>query len=194
MLSNLWELLVKKYNKHFKRTMATNIDMNNDMIYNSRTDSVELLIYNFNLTNITIDTDHLNNPYAACLQACFKQRHLKTLTITTEHDATNTLQNIEDTPLNELKFVHLTTNKLRDHDIDHLNPILRNAKNLETIIYENGYLSEHSMHIITDLEKLDLLILDNIQIPDYRSYSIMLFNIRIRTLVIRLKHAFPQFN
>lgn len=104
------------------------------------------------------------------------------------------LQNMAITHLSELKFIHLTTNRRRDHDIDHLNPILRNARNLETIIYENGYLDEHSMQLITALEKLDLLILDNIQIPNYRSYSIMLFNIRIRTLVVQLKHTFPESN
>lgn len=193
MLSNLWEFLVKKYNDYFERDEPIGTNMNR-MIYNSRTDSVELLIYNFNLTNITLDTHHLNNPYGACLQACFKQRHLKTLTIITEYDATTMLQNIDAAPLNELKFVHLTTNRFRDHNIDHINPIIKNAKNLETIIYENGYLSEHSMQLITGLEKLDLLILDNILIPDYRSYSIMLFNIRIKTLVVRVKYAFPQFN
>lgn len=62
MLSNVWEILVKKYNEHFNRNETININMN-DMIYDSRTDPVELLIYNFNLTNITINTNHLNNPY-----------------------------------------------------------------------------------------------------------------------------------
>lgn len=181
--------LVRKYNEYFNHNQSNTFDTNN-LIYNSRTDPLELLIFNFNLTQITINTEHTDIPYDICLEECFKQRHLKILTITTNQSATESLHYLNKTNLDSLSFIHLTTNSITNHYEDHLKPILQNTRNLKTIIYENGYLDAYTMHLITKQKELKLLVLDNVMVQNYKSYSIMLFNLKVKTLIINLKHSF----
>lgn len=177
------------YKFTFFASLKHNLTTNNDkLVYNSYIDSEELLLYNENLTNITIHSDNLHMSYERCLQACFKQANLKTLSISTKLGTMETIHS--NIILNSLTYLHLTIDSTKDFNRDHLNPILQCSKNLETIIYENGYLNDHSMFILTKLKKMDILILDNIQIHDYKAFSIMLFNLRVKTIVIRLKYAF----
>lgn len=153
MLRKLWANLVKKYHQQ-NQSVTVNPSA---IVYNSRTDPVELLMFNFNLTNITVNTEHLTVPYEICLQACLKQRQLKSLIISTQYDATDSLKDIDVIPLTSLTYVHLITSNTKDHELDHLFPILRAAKNLDTIIYENGYLSERSMYLLTRQKKIKIV-------------------------------------
>lgn len=176
--------------KHFARGNISYLGSSdaNEFLFNSRTDPVDILIYNLHLTNISIDTEQLNISYEKCLQSCLNQSKLNSIHIKTQQEATDTYS-IGSTTMDSLSSVHLTTNKGVDHKCDHLLPILSKAKNIKTLIYENGYISEQSMYLLTKLGKLNLLILDNVLVPNQKTYSIMLFNIRAQTLVVRLKHA-----
>lgn len=158
------------------------------LTYNSYTDPYYLLLHNDNLVNISINTNDIRLSYECCIEACLNQIHLRTLNLITSKEIRRAIQS--QTVLDSLKYIQIIVNSDTNSNNDHLNPILQSARNAETIIYENGLLTENSMFILIKLKKLKLLILDDIRIANYKAYSIMLFNLRVRTLITRLKHPF----
>lgn len=161
--------------------------------FNSNSDPKDLLIYNKNLTNVTVDTQTMNMTREDCLKHCFNQTNLVILTILTNMYTYRPIKQRE--VLNVLTHLHVKINTTKDLFLDHLLPILPCANNLETIIYENGHLSSESMNFIMSMRKLNLLILENVQIFNYKTYSIMLFNIKARTLIIKIENSISgKFN
>lgn len=177
------------YHLFNKEIIQHDSDMNK-FTFHSKSDPRDLLLFNSNLTNITLNTEHLNMSYENCLLQCFKQTDLMMLTITTKLSTILPIHNPFVLP--SLSYLYVKIDNNRDFNTDHLFPIIQRSRNIETIIYKNGYLDSDSMNCITKMKKLSMLILDNIQIREYKAFSIMLFNLKIETLIIKLKYTYPR--
>lgn len=183
--------LKETLNRILKNKCKPNCEMDpNKLTYNSYRDPLALLLFNDNLTNITIDTIDVSMTFESCVEACFRQMNLKALSIYTNLSIKREIRN--HTTLHLLRYLHLSVDATKEYNRDHLNPIIQCAKNIEVIIYENGYLNDHSMFILTKLHKLKSLVLEDIMISEYKAYSIMLFNLRVKLLISRLKHPFVR--
>lgn len=186
-----WGIQIMDTYNHLFNNEIINIDSSmSRFLYNSKTDPRDLLIFNSNLTSIMLNTEHLNMSYENCLLQCFKQMDLKMLTITTRLSTILPIYNPLVLP--SLSYLHVKIDSNRDFNGDHLFPIIQRSRNLETIIYKNGYLDSDSMNCMTKMRGLNTLILENVQIRKYKTFSIMLFNLKVQTLVIKLKYTFPK--
>lgn len=185
-------IIIKKWMRpYIKKQLTSTIEPNyapitNALEYNSSEDPINLLLHNFNLTNIIINTEQIDMSYEDCLTECFKQSNLIKLSINTKFNHTEPIRS--STTLPSLLFVHIRIENNLIQTGDHLKPILQRAKNLESIIYENGYLDLDSMYFIPRLKRLNILILDNVVIRNQKAFNIMLFNLRFKTLIVKMRN------
>lgn len=172
-----WIPMIKRY-YHLKRDARAQIS--NVIKYHSLIDSKYLFLYNYNLSDITVHLRDISMSYGRCLKTCSMKKNLKSLTLTTD-DAENVQMTIYKMNVMEnLTFLALTIENAKYFSNDYLFPIIRNSKNIESILYQNGHLSSLSMSLLTELPKLNFLILDNIYVTDSKAFSIMLFNLKVR--------------
>lgn len=184
-LIKYWIPKIKRYYHHVSHI---NAPISDEIKYNSLIDTKELFLYNYNLSDITIHTQKLNISYAKCIRHCSKQKNLRSLSVATEI-MYGRINDLKIYAMTNLTFLHLTINSANHSDLDYLLLIIQNARNLESIAYENGHLSTPSMNTLIELQKLNFLLLDNIYVNDSKAFSIMLFNLKVRQLAYHLKYG-----
>lgn len=185
-LTKCWIPKIKRY---YHRKTINNTQIYNEIKYNSLIDSKDLFLYNYNLSDITIHTGKMKISYVKCLRHCSKQKNLKLLSLATDDELCGRINDFKISPLTNLTFLHLTVDIINHSNFDYLLPIIQNAKNLESVTYENGYLSSLCMNTLMNLQKLNFLVLDNTYVTDSKAFSIMLFNLKVRQLAYHLKYG-----
>lgn len=157
--------------------------------YNSEIDDRDVFILNQNIREIIVHTTHIKMSYGRCLRTCSMKKELESLTLSTG-DVENTQTAIyKPNAMTNLTTLALVIENAEYLNNDYLLPILQNAINLESIVYENGHLSTESMNLLINLPKLDLLILEKVHVTDPKAFSIMLFNLKVRQLAYHLKYG-----
>lgn len=174
---------------YYRRRRYTNAQVSNIIKYNSLTDPRELFLYNFNLSDITVRTGSIGISYGRCLKTCSMKKKLRWLTMTTNDTEKLRMSVYEIDLMPNLTFLILTIEDAKYWENDYLLPIIQNARNIESLLYQNGHLSAQSMCLLTQLPKLDFLILENIGVTDPKAFSIMLFNLKVRQLAYQLKYG-----
>lgn len=181
-----WIPMLKRY-YHLKRD--TDAQVSNIIKYHSLVDSKYLFLYNYNLSDITVHSKDISMSYGKCLKTCSMKKSLKSLTLATDDVEIVQITIHRMNMMENLTFLALTIENAKYFNNDYLLPIIQNSKNLESILYQNGHLSPLSMRLLTELPKLNFLILDNICVTDSKVFSIMLFNLKVRQLAYHLKYG-----
>lgn len=157
--------------------------------YNSLVDPKEIFLFNFNLSDITVHTRRVGMSYGRCLKTCSMNKKLNTLVLLTDDAESIQMSFYRINLMDNLTFLSLNIENAKHFSNDFLLPIIQNAKNLESIVYRNAYVSSLSMSLLIELPKLNFLIMDNIHVTDSKAFSIMLFNLKVRQLSYHLKYG-----
>lgn len=180
-----WIPIIKRYYQN----KNANTHISSAIKYNSLVDSKDLFLFNYNLSDITVHSRHVKMSYGRCLKTCSIKKNLQALSLATDDIENIQMATYEITLMPHLTYVNLTINNAIHFKNDYLLPIIQNANKIDSIIYQNGYLSSKSMNTLMELPNLKFLILENILVTDSKAFSIMLFNLKTRQLAYQLKYG-----
>lgn len=152
-----------------------NFPVNENVIFDSSVDYFEALKFNEKIDEIKIDMPDLaGKKLNETLRYCIEKPTLKKITIDNILRENLILHTIPTRNLELLTYVEINLLQEPDQAIDHLLPIVRCTKTLQTIKYTKGILSEESLEEINRNHKLNVLILSNVTITSPSKFRRML--------------------